>query len=403
MKTRKEIREIFEAIDKTEDKSKSVRENMLRYCMDVEKMTEEEAAQVVNELIKGTSDFTESFKDINGKKKDEISNSLIIRLDEKLNGQPPEKVDIILQNLFLEVSALSIQQMNEVASNVGDGELDDMVAHIRSECQASLEGKTYEEKLDLIAEAVQNCGSLNALLALASDDRSFATAADLDDAISTAAENDSETAYVLDELESLRSRNYYALAEYISARHGTNPRYDSNVPAYNIGVSTAADMERRKIRAAARAGMITFENAAHLIGTVIGVALSLFLIMYVTCFIAGIFAIITGATTISTGLLTLGAYSLMTATGGWDGVEERGKKIGNVLAMPIIGIKNLAVRLIRGFCSIFNISLPKSKGEQMTGEEEDIAVEHKEKPVDPSAGFEDDDGEEQIEYNPITE
>ncbi len=394
MKTRKEIKAIIEAINQSEDKSRSVRENMIQYCISAESMTEEDAAKIVDDIIKGTSDFTESLKDIHGKTKDEISSGLSERLNEKLKDLPSEDIDKILQNLFTELSALSIDRMNELASSVGDDDLKDMVMQIRRDCKASLEGKTYEEKLALISEAVQNCGSLSALLTLSVDNESFASATDIDDAISTATLNGAETAYIVDELGSLRNNNYTALAEYISAQHGTNPKYDGNASAYEIGVTTAADSERKKIKSAALSGMITFDNAVKLLGTIVGVALSLLLIWFATCFIIGLVAGLTGATTISTYLFTIGAISLMTATGGWDGVKERGKKIGNVLAKPIIWIKNLAIKLFHGFCRIFNIPLPRKKDGTTYEAEEDISFEDEEvveTDVETVSVFEDDE------------
>ncbi len=369
MKTNKNTSEIMEKILQNEDITKSLKDNMVQYCISAEGMSEEEAEQVVSEIIRGTADFTNSLKEINGKTKAQIANSLIWRLDEKLKGLPEEKADQILHNLFIELSALSIDQMQQIASGMGDDELEDMVTQIRENASATLNGKTYSEKLGLIADAVQNCGSLNALLTLAEDQKSFDSATSLDDAIATASVNNAEDEYVMDEISSLRIKNYTALAEYISARHGTNPRYDSNTPAYNIGVSVAADVEKKKIRSAALAGMITFDNAARLIGTIVGVALSLLLILYVTCFLAGLWAGITGIT-LSTGLMAAGAVLLLEGTGGWDGLKERGKKIGNVLATPIIWLKNLFVKLLREFCRIFNIPFLQNKEEQALAEEE---------------------------------
>ncbi len=374
MKTRKEIKEIFEAINQNEDKSKSLKENMIRYCVDVEQMTEEEAEQAVTELIKGTSDFTESLDNIHGKSKEEISAGLVERLDAKLKDLPSEDIDKILQNLFLELSALSIEQMNVIASELSDDELKEAVKNIRRECNATLDGKTYEEKLNLVADAVQNCGSLSVLLTFAEDDKGLATATALDDAISTATLNGSETAHIIDELENLRTKNYSALAEYISARHGTHPRFDSNTPAYNIGVSAAADAERKKIKADAIAGVITFDNAIRLLGTIAVVALTLTVAWLLTCFTTGF--------VVGTFIFGSPIAAILAAAIGivviYEGVKlsiKNRRKIGNALAVPVIGIKNLVIRLVRGFCRIFNISLPNNKDGMNVDEEEDIAAE----------------------------
>ncbi len=394
MKTRKEINEILEAIHQSEESCRSIKENMVQYCISVEKMTEEEAGRVVDEIIRGTSDFTNSLDSIHGKTKEDISHGLIARLDEKLKDLTPEDVDKILQNIFLELSALSIDQMQAIASNVGDNELKETVLHIRSECNAALEGKTYEEKLALIAQAVQNCGSLSALLTLAEDKKSFTSATSLDDAISVATLNGAENTYVMDEIGTLRIKNYTALAEYLSARHGTHPRYDSNTPAYNIGVSAAADVEKKKIRVAALAGMITFDNAVKLLGTIAVVAFSLMLAAWGVAFTIGM---ILGSLAIEAPIMAgiLGAVGFIVVYEGTGLIFDNRKKIGNVLAAPVIGIKNLAVRLIRGFCNIFNIPWPNTVREEVFDEDtESVRAEEEEETEDVATII--DDGEEEV-------
>ncbi len=357
--TMKETKSIITALNQAEDKSLSLKENMVRYCVQVEHYTEEEAVRVVDAIIKGTSEFTTSFDNIKGRTKADVAATLKDRLDARLKGLPQEDVDKILENLYIELMAFCSEQLAEIASEIGEEKMQEAIKSIRKNCSATLAGKSYDEKLDLIVAAVENCGSLTALTALAADEHSFSSARSLDDTIATATLNSSENLHVMDEYALIRTKNYTALAEYISAQHGNHRKYTAQTTPYEIGVASAANVESRKIRMAALAGMITFDNAMKLLASIAMIGLSLML-AYIAVY---------AAVGLCIGTLLAGYPFLAAAlaTGGvvltYEGVRlviRNKEKVGAVVAAPVIWIKNLAVRLFRGFCRIFHINLPEN-------------------------------------------
>lgn len=363
-------KKIFEALKAGEQNDLSIKDNMIRYCIEIEKMNEEEAKKTVDEIVKGVSEFTKSFDNIKGKSRDEISASFKGRLNEKLKDLPEEDVNKIIRNLLVQLSTLSIESMEKIAEDVKDEELKARINEIRRQCKIDLSGKTYDEKLAILHDAIDNCGSLRALVTLSTDEKSFSSATTLDDAVSTAALNGTEDSYIIDEIELLRIKNYQALAAYISARHGENRDFNSETSAYEVGVATAASVEGGRIRAAAIKGMITFDNAVALLGKIAIAALACFILYKAITYLP--FLVIRSLFVAHPVLDLFGtAAFIYFVFNGSKFLFENSNKLGTAVSKPVIGIKNLAVRLIKKFCQIFKIGKAKNEAGAVYDEEEE--------------------------------
>jgi len=186
----------------------------------------------------------------------------------------------------------------------------------------------------------------------------------------------------MDEYALIRVKNYTALAEYISAQNGKNRRHTAQTTPYEIGVASAANVESRRIRAAAVAGMITFDNAVKLLAAIAMIGLSLMLAYVAVYFSVGlcIGALITGHPFLAAALVTGGI--LLTYEGVQLVIRNR-DKVGAVVGAPVIWIKNIALRLLRGFCRIFHIKLPGNNNGANEEIREEMEAEEAETPETP--------------------
>lgn len=387
-----ETKEIFNTLNTTADKELSLRENMINYCVNAEHYSREDAALIVDDLIKGTSEFMNTFEQIKGRSKEEAIAGIKTRLSEKLKDLSPEDVKKILENIYMELRALGCDRLKALAAEVADDNLKAEIEHIREECKGTLADKTVDEQLELILEAAENCGSMSALLALSEDKRSFSNGETLDDAVVVATLNSTEEAYVEEEYDSFRNRSYAALAEYISAQHGNNRRFEATTPAYEVGVATAATVEQRRIRLAAIRGVISRENALKLLAGIAMVGTALALGYCASCLsMGGGLPLLFFHTPVWTailsvlGILMFGYLVVI--------ILKQRKKIKNALA-DTEGMKNRFIELYKKFCKLFGIKCstleqtvsvqthaPAQVGEDMPVEEETVPATPVTEPV----------------------
>ncbi|MBQ8388218.1 MAG: sulfite exporter TauE/SafE family protein [Clostridia bacterium] len=366
-----EAKEIYTTLKNTESKELSLRENMINYCVNVEHYSAEDAAKTVDGIIKGTSEFMNAFEGIKNLPKDEAILSIKDRLADRIKDLSEEDANKILENIFVELKALSCDRLEMIASVANDENLKAEIKRIREECKVTLQDKSMDEKLTLIVEAAANCGSMSALIALMQDKKSFSGAETMDDAVSNATLDSTENEYVSEEYESFHNRSYAALGEYISAQHGNNRKFTAEASPYDVGVYTAMTVEQTRIRNAAAHGMITLDNALKLLGAVavVGIAIGFSMIVMGSAAITVPALMAMGATP-----LVFAVNALQIALFGYLVIQmfKHNKKLGEYLAAPAIWVKNLLVTLFRKFCHLFGI---KTKAEETTVGVEDDAVE----------------------------
>ena len=293
------------------DATKSTKDNLVAMLQErVPSCTEGTAANIVAELLKGATDFTDRFEELC--KGQDTENNLYERCLEMIKDRTPQEQAACILNF---VALLKTLDTTVLGSLLEDANADVLA---RFETFKSLNPQVAEDISDEQLAELREClrdAIDNSSICIAGDEQMKELLHTLD--------TDPELAKTLVEkgLQDLDYKAYAALAAYIAYRKGQLPSMPDELNAELLGASVAASVERSKIITGAQKGWISWDKAFSLL-KLLGGALLMVLFAWVGAHIflfgvgltCALIASLVGSATIGivAGIL-IGGYSMYKA------------------------------------------------------------------------------------------
>ncbi len=293
------------------DATKSTKDNLVAMLQErVPSCTEGTAANIVAELLKGATDFTDRFEELC--KGQDTENNLYERCLEMIKDRTPQEQAACILNF---VALLKTLDTTVLGSLLEDANTDVLA---RFETFKSLNPQVAEDISDEQLAELREClrdAIDNSSICIAGDEQMKELLHTLD--------TDPELAKTLVEkgLQDLDYKAYAALAAYIAYRKGQLPSMPDELNAELLGASVAAGVERSKIITGAQKGWISWDKAFSLL-KLLGGALLMVLFAWVGAHIflfgvgltCALIASLVGSATIGivAGIL-IGGYSMYKA------------------------------------------------------------------------------------------
>lgn len=293
------------------DATKSTKDNLVAMLQErVPSCTEGTAANIVAELLKGATDFTDRFEELC--KGQDTENNLYERCLEMIKDRTPQEQAACILNF---VALLKTLDTTVLGSLLEDANADVLA---RFETFKSLNPQVAEDISDEQLAELREClrdAIDNSSICIAGDEQMKELLHTLD--------TDPELAKTLVEkgLQDLDYKAYAALAAYIAYRKGQLPSMPDELNAELLGASVAAGVERSKIITGAQKGWISWDKAFSLL-KLLGGALLMVLFAWVGAHIflfgvgltCALIASLVGSATIGivAGIL-IGSYSMYKA------------------------------------------------------------------------------------------
>ena len=293
------------------DATKSTKDNLVAMLQErVPSCTESTAANIVAELLKGATDFTDRFEELC--KGQDTENNLYERCLEMIKDRTPQEQAACILNF---VALLKTLDTTVLGSLLEDANADVLA---RFETFKSLNPQVAEDISDEQLAELREClrdAIDNSSICIAGDEQMKELLHTLD--------TDPELAKTLVEkgLQDLDYKAYAALAAYIAYRKGQLPSMPDELNAELLGASVAAGVERSKIITGAQKGWISWDKAFSLL-KLLGGALLMVLFAWVGAHIflfgvgltCALIASLVGSATIGivAGIL-IGGYSMYKA------------------------------------------------------------------------------------------
>lgn len=293
------------------DATKSTKDNLVAMLQErVPSCTEGTAANIVVELLKGATDFTDRFEELC--KGQDTENNLYERCLEMIKDRTPQEQAACILNF---VALLKTLDTTVLGSLLEDANADVLA---RFETFKSLNPQVAEDISDEQLAELREClrdAIDNSSICIAGDEQMKELLHTLD--------TDPELAKTLVEkgLQDLDYKAYAALAAYIAYRKGQLPSMPDELNAELLGASVAAGVERSKIITGAQKGWISWDKAFSLL-KLLGGALLMVLFAWVGAHIflfgvgltCALIASLVGSATIGivAGIL-IGGYSMYKA------------------------------------------------------------------------------------------
>lgn len=293
------------------DATKSTKDNLVAMLQErVPSCTEGTAANIVAELLKGATDFTDRFEELC--KGHDTENNLYERCLEMIKDRTPQEQAACILNF---VALLKTLDTTVLGSLLEDANADVLA---RFETFKSLNPQVAEDISDEQLAELREClrdAIDNSSICIAGDEQMKELLHTLD--------TDPELAKTLVEkgLQDLDYKAYAALAAYIAYRKGQLPSMPDELNAELLGASVAAGVERSKIITGAQKGWISWDKAFSLL-KLLGGALLMVLFAWVGAHIflfgvgltCALIASLVGSATIGivAGIL-IGGYSMYKA------------------------------------------------------------------------------------------
>lgn len=293
------------------DATKSTKDNLVAMLQErVPSCTEGTAANIVAELLKGATDFTDRFEELC--KGQDTENNLYERCLEMIKDRTPQEQAACILNF---VALLKTLDTTVLGSLLEDANADVLA---RFETFKSLNPQVAEDISDEQLAELREClrdAIGNSSICIAGDEQMKELLHTLD--------TDPELAKTLVEkgLHDLDYKAYAALAAYIAYRKGQLPSMPDELNAELLGASVAAGVERSKIITGAQKGWISWDKAFSLL-KLLGGALLMVLFAWVGAHIflfgvgltCALIASLVGSATIGivAGIL-IGGYSMYKA------------------------------------------------------------------------------------------
>lgn len=293
------------------DATKSTKDNLVAMLQErVPSCTEGTAANIVAELLKGATDFTDRFEELC--KGQDTENNLYERCLEMIKDRTPQEQAACILNFVALLKTLDTTVLGSLLEDVNA----DVLA--RFETFKSLNPQVAEDISDEQLAELREClrdAIDNSSICIAGDEQMKELLHTLD--------TDPELAKTLVEkgLHDLDYKAYAALAAYIAYRKGQLPSMPDELNAELLGASVAAGVERSKIITGAQKGWISWDKAFSLL-KLLGGALLMVLFAWVGAHIflfgvgltCALIASLVGSATIGivAGIL-IGGYSMYKA------------------------------------------------------------------------------------------
>ena len=293
------------------DATKSTKDNLVAMLQErVPSCTVGTAANIVAELLKGATDFTDRFEELC--KGQDTENNLYERCLEMIKDRTPQEQAACILNF---VALLKTLDTTVLGSLLEDANADVLA---RFETFKSLNPQVAEDISDEQLAELREClrdAIDNSSICIAGDEQMKELLHTLD--------TDPELAKTLVEkgLQDLDYKAYAALAAYIAYRKGQLPSMPDELNAELLGASVAAGVERSKIITGAQKGWISWDKAFSLL-KLLGGALLMVLFAWVGAHIflfgvgltCALIASLVGSATIGivAGIL-IGGYSMYKA------------------------------------------------------------------------------------------
>lgn len=293
------------------DATKSTKDNLVAMLQErVPSCTEGTAANIVAELLKGATDFTDRFEELC--KGQDTENNLYERCLEMIKDRTPQEQAACILNF---VALLKTLDTTVLGSLLEDANADVLA---RFETFKSLNPQVAEDISDEQLAELREClrdAIDNSSICIAGDEQMKELLHTLD--------TDPELAKTLVEkgLQDLDYKAYATLAAYIAYRKGQLPSMPDELNAELLGASVAAGVERSKIITGAQKGWISWDKAFSLL-KLLGGALLMVLFAWVGAHIflfgvgltCALIASLVGSATIGivAGIL-IGGYSMYKA------------------------------------------------------------------------------------------
>ena len=293
------------------DATKSTKDNLVAMLQEhVPSCTEGTAANIVAELLKGATDFTDRFEELC--KGQDTENNLYERCLEMIKDRTPQEQAACILNF---VALLKTLDTTVLGSLLEDANADVLA---RFETFKSLNPQVAEDISDEQLAELREClrdAIDNSSICIAGDEQMKELLHTLD--------TDPDLAKTLVEkgLHDLDYKAYAALAAYIAYRKGQLLSMPDELNAELLGASVAAGVERSKIITGAQKGWISWDKAFSLL-KLLGGALLMVLFAWVGAHIflfgvgltCALIASLVGSATIGivAGIL-IGGYSMYKA------------------------------------------------------------------------------------------
>ena len=235
---------IYTDIKKHEDRLLSGRENMIRYCVDVEKMSLEEATEAVTDIIKAVTKFKATYDRISEIPEKDRAEELKKLLYESVGGS-----EEALEQIYESIVLLGCDCLDQISDKLEE-ETVEKVAKLRVEGLDSFRLRTREDKLELTVAAIEGVSDLVAV------------------------------SIVADGEESTLSGNlqYEALAGYLSSKKEANGNEEKELSPYEAGISVCVKGELAAVakEASSKAKKISIISSiiagAAIVAAVVGIA-----------------------------------------------------------------------------------------------------------------------------------
>ena len=293
------------------DATKSTKDNLVAMLQErVPSCTEGTAANIVAELLKGATDFTDRFEELC--KGQDTENNLYERCLEMIKDRTPQEQAACILNF---VALLKTLDTTVLGSLLEDANADVLARFetfklLNPQVAEDISDEQLAELRECLRDAIDNSS-----ICIAGDEQMKELLHTLD--------TDPELAKTLVEkgLQDLDYKAYAALAAYIAYRKGQLPSMPDELNAELLGASVAAGVERSKIITGAQKGWISWDKAFSLL-KLLGGALLMVLFAWVGAHIflfgvgltCALIASLVGSATIGivAGIL-IGGYSMYKA------------------------------------------------------------------------------------------
>lgn len=303
------------------DTSKSVKENMVSMLQErLPYISQELALNVARDLLKGITGFTANYEEL--REQPAGNDSLYERCMEQIEDRTPQEQAACILNFISVMKTLDITVLGDLLADANADVLAKFEAFKSMNSQV-VEGISEEQLSDLknqLRDTIEN----NAIYI--AGDKQMAELLETLEVDSQLAE-----ALVTKGLQDMDYKAYAALAAYVAYKNRRLPSLSGEIDVELLGMSVAAGMERSKVIAQAKGGLISWETAFNLLKCIGGaLIIGLFIWINLHLMLLGIGAVslvlssLIGSATLGliAGVL-IGGYGMYKALDWlYDNVEE---------------------------------------------------------------------------------
>lgn len=249
------ITSLTETFVNSVDASKSVKENMISMLQErLTYISPELASNVARDLLKGVTGFTANYEEL--REQQAGNDSLYERCMEQIKDRTPQEQAACILNFISVMKTLDMTVLGDLLADANADVIAKFEAFKSMDSQV-IEGISEEQLADLknqLRDTIEN----NAIY-IAGDKQ-------MQELLETL-EVDSQLAETLvtKGLQEMDYKAYAALAAYVAYKNKRLPSLSGEIDAELLGMSVAAGMERSKVVAQAKSGLISWETAFDLL------------------------------------------------------------------------------------------------------------------------------------------